>query len=159
MEQPARSAIIAVMSLFDKKPRWYAAGLAFECVGCGGCCSGPEEGYVWVSDEEVEAIAQTLGLASAQMRRRYVRRVGRRQSLVERRDNHDCIFLKPDGQGGKTCAIYDVRPVQCRTWPFWPMNLANPSAWAKAGQRCQGINRGRPFTLDEIENLRDATKV
>ena len=35
----------------DEKP-WYASGLAFECTQCGDCCSGPEEGYVWVTPEE-----------------------------------------------------------------------------------------------------------
>ena len=26
----------------------------------------------------------------------------------------------------KSCSIYGVRPLQCRTWPFWPENLASP---------------------------------
>ena len=38
---------------------------------------------------------------------------------------YDCVFLKEDPERGrKTCSIYPVRPLQCRTWPFWPENLA-----------------------------------
>lgn len=33
--------------------RWYRAGLCFSCTGCGGCCTGPGEGYVWVTRPEI----------------------------------------------------------------------------------------------------------
>lgn len=36
-----------------------------------------------------------------------------------------CIFLDQGGQ----CSIYDVRPVQCSTYPFWPSLLRNKEAW------------------------------
>ena len=137
---------------------WYVAGLAFECTGCGRCCAGPEPGYVWVNNAEAAAIARHLGIGEAEMRRRYVRRVGSRESLVERRDNHNCIFLCPRPEGGKHCAIYEVRPRQCRTWPFWPANLRSTAAWSIAGQRCEGINRGNVFLVAEIEQRRDATE-
>lgn len=137
------------MRLFAKKPPWYASGLAFECHQCGRCCAGPQEGYVWVTRQEVAAIAQHRGLSERQMRDRYVRRVGVRHSLVEK-PNHDCVFLV-DGPGDRrSCAIYGARPVQCRTWPFWESNVSDPDAWAYAQMRCPGINRGRLYGCDEI---------
>ena len=136
---------------------WYEAGLAFECVCCGRCCAGPEEGYVWVSDKEAEAIARFLGISDHQMRRRYVRKVRGRISLVERKDNHDCVFLIPDGKGRKVCRVYAVRPTQCRTWPFWPQNLSDADAWSLAATRCPGINRGPLFGVEQIEAQRNAT--
>ena len=140
------------MKIFHKEPPWYTAGLAFECTGCGECCAGPEEGYVWVTDEEIVSIADVLDVSQAEVRRRYVRSVGRRHSLVERKGNRDCVFLQPDGEGGRNCRIYNARPTQCRTWPFWPLNMQSPRAWALAGMRCPGINRGsRLFTLEEID--------
>ena len=36
-----------------------------------------------------------------------------------------CTFLNPIGQ----CSIYDVRPIQCRTYPFWPSILKNKQTW------------------------------
>ena len=73
---------------------WYRAGLAFECTGCGNCCSGPQTGFVWVDQEEIESIAQKIGMQDDldQFERKFVRDVGARRSLVEYSDG-DCIFL------------------------------------------------------------------
>lgn len=137
---------------------WYVAGLAFECLGCGRCCAGPEEGYVWVTDDEIAAIAAFLGLSDKQMRRRYIRKAGRGQSLVEQKGSNDCIFLTPDNGDGRTCRIYEVRPVQCRTWPFWQSNIRNPESWAEAGMKCPGINRGAVHSAEQIEAKSRATR-
>ena len=147
-----RPAILeAAMGIFTGKQAWYSSGLAFECVQCGRCCEGPEEGYVWVNKEEIVAIARHLGIPEGEMRRRYLRRIGIRHSLVERRDNKDCVFLAADQTGRKRCRIYPVRPRQCRTWPFWASNLASPQSWAMAQLRCPGINRGAVHRCEEIE--------
>jgi Fe-S-cluster containining protein len=138
---------------------WYAAGLAFECSGCGGCCAGPEEGYVWATETEIAAIADFLGITEKQMYRDHARKVGRRFSLREVKKTKDCIFLKPDGHGGRGCSIYPVRPTQCRTWPFWPMNLRTPEDWSLAGLRCPGINRGPRFDIEAIEVRRQKSDV
>jgi Fe-S-cluster containining protein len=98
-------------------------------------------------------MAEHLGLSEKDFRREYVRKVGRRQSLVENRKSHDCIFLK-DGK----CSIYEVRPTQCRTWPFWASNIAEPDDWALAGMRCVGINRGKLYTPEEIRSRAYATR-
>ena len=145
------------MRLFARKDPWYVAGLAFECTGCGNCCAGPEEGYVWVTKEEMEGIAEYLGVSQAEMQRKYVRRIRTRFSLTERADNKDCIFLEADGQGSRRCRIYSVRPRQCRTWPFWGCNLLCIDDWAQAGRRCPGINRGKIHDYDEIEASRKVT--
>jgi Fe-S-cluster containining protein len=139
----------------DDQAPWYANGLDFACLRCGRCCAGPEEGYVWVTPAEIAAIAGHLGIPQLQMHQMYLRRVGAGFSLREQAGSHDCIFLGPDGD--RACAIYPVRPTQCRTWPFWPVNLRTPDAWARAGRRCPGISHGAHVTLDEIQAKRDAT--
>ena len=146
------------MGILSRKSTWYAAGLAFECHQCGRCCAGPEEGYVWVQNEDIAAIAKFLGISEQQMRRQYVRNVSGSQSLKEQSDTKDCVFLKPNGNGAKGCSVYPVRPVQCRTWPFWPSNLSRPDAWALTQFRCPGINRGPIHPCEEIEARRDATR-
>ena len=143
------------MEFFSRKPPWYAFGLAFECQQCGRCCAGPEEGYVWADTSEISDIAAFLGISELDLHRNYLRRVGRRYTLVEDATTHDCICLKPNALGGKSCSIYSVRPAQCRTWPFWPANLQSPDAWARAGMRCVGINRGKRFNLDDIQQRLD----
>jgi Fe-S-cluster containining protein len=149
---------------------WYAAGLHFTCTQCGNCCTGGP-GYVWISDEEVERLAAYLKLSVPDTIERYCRRIGSRLSLNEIRNprgEYDCIFLKEEWASvahgddvvvhtKRSCRIYPVRPLQCRTWPFWDGNLASSEIWEHSAQRCHGMNRGsRVFSREEIEALRDA---
>ena len=125
----------------------------FECRVCGRCCSGPGEGYIWVAKPEVELIAAHLNLTPDELRRKYMRQVGLRMSIIEDNPSKDCIFLQRI-DGVKQCRIYSVRPGQCRTWPFWSENLMGLNEWNQAGVRCPGINRGRLYTYEEIERIR-----
>lgn len=131
---------------------WYIAGLAFECSECGRCCAGPEEGYVWATSDELDTMAEHFDMTPAAFRKQYVRQIGRRLSLVEKKPTHDCIFLHK----GK-CSVYEVRPTQCRTWPFWAGNVESPEEWAWAGQRCEGINRGKLHDMAHIQRLASQT--
>ena len=59
-------------------------------------------------------------------------------------------------QAKRVCGIYEVRPLQCRTWPFWPENLENKQAWNVETRKCPGMNTGKHYTPAKIEALRDA---
>jgi Fe-S-cluster containining protein len=136
-----------------KNTKWYVAGLHFGCQGCGGCCSGPGEGYIWVTKPEIEIIAEFLKITVGQFRQKYLRRVGLRTTIIEHHTTKDCIFLQA-GANGKHCMIYSVRPSQCRSWPFWPNNLTGPGDWNKAAKKCPGINRGRLYSFEKIEEIK-----
>lgn len=155
----------------DEKTPWYADGLRFSCTCSGNCCTGGP-GYVWLSEEELGRLAEHLQITVEQARMRHCRTMGTQLSLKERRTaqgNYDCVFLKeekipvpaPDGsvrtETRRVCGIYPVRPLQCRTWPFWTGNLASQAGWDRASRRCPGMDRGRSFSQDQIEALRDAT--
>lgn len=132
---------------------WYIGGLHFECLRCGACCSGPSEGYIWLTGPEIELIANFLRIEPEQLRQKYLKRRGLRTTIIEDPATKDCIFLEGiDGQ--KRCMIYPVRPNQCRAWPFWPENLADPNAWNKAAQKCPGINRGKLYSFEQIEKIK-----
>jgi uncharacterized protein len=124
---------------------WYHQGLKFSCTGCGDCCTGAP-GYVWVTKAEIAALAAALGLQIEEFERRFVRLVGVRKSLVEH-ENGDCVFFDPES---RQCRVYEDRPLQCRTWPFWASNLSSPAAWEATGERCPGCNRGRRVPLGKI---------
>ena len=140
------------------KKQWYACGLHFECTGCGNCCAGPEEGYIWITTQEIELLAKHLNITVEAVRKTYIRRVGFRLSIIENSATKDCIFLTAGGEGCRGCAIYPVRPNQCRTWPFWNDNLNSPDSWNYAAVKCPGINRGRQYTVAEIEAARTQKK-
>jgi Fe-S-cluster containining protein len=131
------------MSSVEHEQPWYAPGLKFSCTQCGNCCTGPP-GYVWFEDEEADAIAAHLGIDRAAFDERYVTTVERRPSLAETKvgSAYDCVFLERHADGKKTCSIYEVRPTQCRTWPFWDSNLRSPRHWARAANTCPGMTAG-----------------
>jgi len=146
-----------VKSVAKKKTPWYVGGLHFECGRCGNCCSGPAEGFIWVTRPEIELIAGFLKTTVGQLRRQYLRRVGLRTTIIEQAGTKDCVFLQ-GASGQKRCMIYPVRPSQCRIWPFWPDNLVRPGAWNKAAQKCSGINRGRLYSFEQIEKIKKDKK-
>lgn len=116
----------------DAAPAWYAQGLRFACTSCGRCCSGAH-GYVWVTVEEAQALAGRLGLDLDAFGRRYLRRVGSRLALLDG-NGGDCVFLD-----GKLCTVYEDRPSQCRSFPWWPALLASQETWREAAVACEGI--------------------
>ena len=59
---------------------WYKDGLKFKCTGCGQCCTGAP-GYVWLSPEEVDAIAAHLNISKEKFLQTYTRTVFGRPSL------------------------------------------------------------------------------
>jgi Fe-S-cluster containining protein len=97
-------------------------------------------------------LADGLGIGVEELGRRYLRRVGSRVSLVERQDG-DCVFWS----NTEGCTVYEARPSQCRTFPFWQGILKNEGSWAAAGGSCPGVGEGRLYTLGEIEALAGGT--
>ena len=102
-----------------------------------------------MSPEEIEQIARLLNLSVGEVRLFHTRIVRNKLSLTEFA-NGDCTFF--DGES-RRCTIYEARPTQCRTWPFWNSNLASDSAWKKAALDCPGMGHGNFVSLQDIENL------
>ena len=127
-------------SVFDE-------GIRFECTRCGQCCTGAPGAIVAASDEELATIARDRKMDVEAFRQAYVRRTDGGLSLKEK-ENGDCVFWDQTG-----CSIYEVRPTQCRTYPFWFKNLRSSGAWAAARRACAGIGRGRLYEKDEILGL------
>ncbi|MBA2369211.1 MAG: YkgJ family cysteine cluster protein [Candidatus Protochlamydia sp.] len=135
-----------MLKVIQDNPIWYEKGLTFECTGCGACCTG-SPGYIWVNEEEITAIATHLNLSIQDFSHKYLRLVHGRLSLLEDPKSYDCIFLKD-----KKCQIYALRPVQCRTFPWWPTLLDSEESWKKASYGCEGISRKAPLVpFEKIE--------
>jgi Fe-S-cluster containining protein len=123
---------------------WYKDGLNFTCTRCGHCCTG-EPGFVWVTDEEIAALAELRGEPLEQVTGLYIKVTPRGRTLREK-VNGDCVFF--DKEIG--CTVYEGRPRQCRTWPFWESNLATPEAWKRTQTVCPGAGTGEIIPPDEI---------
>ncbi len=121
----------------------------FECQkGCSNCCE-IGGGYVFVSDKNILHISRYLGITAEEFTANYTHLVedGTKRCLNDK-DNAQCIFLE-DGK----CSIYPVRPLQCRTFPFWPQNMKSEKRWAQTCQECPGIGKGKHFSREEIEEI------
>jgi Fe-S-cluster containining protein len=123
---------------------WYRDGLRFQCTRCGNCCTGAP-GYVWVTPDELRALADHLGRPVGEVRALYTRRTQGRVTLREKA-NGDCVFYEK----GVGCTVYPVRPAQCRTWPFWESTTETPAAWERTKQGCPGAGQGELISAEEI---------
>jgi Fe-S-cluster containining protein len=133
------------------KDKWYSTGLRFSCTQCGNCCSGAP-GYVWATKAEIREISEFLGRTDGWLSPDHVRRERLGYSLTEK-PGGDCIFLEREN-GMTGCAIYPVRPHQCRTWPFWKETLRSPRSWSDAHTKCPGIDTGQHYDFVQIEAIR-----
>lgn len=88
------------------------------CEDCQArCCTG-ESGYIYVSKAEIKAIAKLLKMDERDFVQKYLFKKMYKYSIKERKngDSYECIFYDAASNG---CTIYDARPLQCRTFPFW----------------------------------------
>jgi len=88
------------------------------CASCQGrCCTG-ESGYIYVNKAEIEAIVELLDLPLEKFVAEYLYKKGYKYSIKEIKYNgsYECVFYNREDNG---CGIYDARPTQCRTFPFW----------------------------------------
>lgn len=136
------------------KSPWYRDGLRFECSQCGDCCTGAP-GYVWVNDEEIAQLAASCELSVDQFESAYVRTVGLRKSLREY-GNGDCVFFDTESRG---CTVYQARPRQCRTWPFWDSNIRTEADWKATCEMCPGSGQGPLYQLEEIDERRSQIRI
>jgi Fe-S-cluster containining protein len=127
-------------------PKFYAKGLRFECTGCGECCRARhgKPSWVYVTIDERRRLAKHLKLRTSTFTRRYC---GKTLGFFHLKNpNQDCLFLD-----GARCTVYEARPGQCRTFPFWRENMT-AAAWnGPIAQECEGVNRGRVWSPEEIE--------
>ena len=107
---------------------------AAACRTCGGACCNGESGEIFINSREADAIASHLHLSTETFRKRYTKKLKYKTSLIEVEEpgNFRCVFF----EASCGCTIYPVRPMQCRTYPFWGRFKDDPSALAK---ECPGI--------------------
>lgn len=102
---------------------------------------------VWVSEEELQGIAEYLDKPIGEIRLFHTRLVSGRLSLTEFQ-NGDCTFFDSEK---RHCKVYPVRPIQCQTWPFWTSNVSSEEKWNEVCESCPGAGEGAFFSLEDIE--------
>ena len=167
-----RGGVLRGHMMSSEEP-WYKkeGGLSFSCTMCGNCCSG-SPGSVRFTESEAESMAAKLDVSTTYFYDKYARReVEGEFSWLELKEvptpavEHpdgltiqsglDCIFLDREAIPGKAvCSLYDARPLQCRSWPFWSEIVESEDDWIKASQGaegCPGLGKGVKYSVDEIQ--------
>ena len=105
------------------------------CATCEGrCCTG-ESGYIYVTKDEINVIADVLNIDINELRVKYLFKKGYKYSIKELKynDSYECVFYDRESNG---CRIYNARPSQCKTFPFWDYYKTRVD---ELKQECPGI--------------------
>lgn len=143
--------------------------IPFSCTGCGKCCQ--TIGSVYLSPDDVAQASKHLNLSPQQFIRTYASHTiqnavkgavtttkdaattssSATTPWVVLRDSTNkedaaagasCIFLDTDTN---QCQIYEARPAQCRTYPFWPSIVASVQDWNDECRRKGGDSDGPSY--------------
>lgn len=134
------------------KSSWWKDGIRFECQGSGRCCvSRDGYGYVYVTLEDRRRFADYFKMTVKEFTKEYCEKD---DGIWKIRDfTSACRFLKDN-----RCSVYEARPTQCRTWPFWPETL-QARAWNdEVAAYCPGVGKGRVWTEAEIREQMEIQK-
>jgi Fe-S-cluster containining protein len=123
---------------------WWRDGVRFACQGSGRCCvSRGAYGYVYLTLEDRRRLAAHLGMPTRRFTREHCAKTDGLFHLKE--TGPECRFLVDN-----RCSVYEGRPTQCRTWPFWPENMP-ARAWTAIAAFCPGVGKGAVISAERIE--------
>ncbi len=131
---------------------FYKDGLKFSCTRCSDCCR-LSPGVVYLSNTDLTNLCQWFKFSREEFVEKYCRWVmyydGTYVLSLQETPKYDCILWSENG-----CKAYGARPVQCSTYPFWSWMLASKKDWDDCEKDCPGINKGKLWTFEEIEEQR-----
>lgn len=103
-------------------------------------------GFVYLTLKDRHRLAAKLGLTLRAFTLKHCARTEGHWHL--KHPDRDCTFLE-----GKGCTVYEGRPAQCRTWPFWPENMRAKTWREDVSVFCPGVGKGRLYSAEEISAL------
>lgn len=142
LEQYRQTHLDGQTPYFEQEP------LEFGCTGCGACCTRP--GAVFFTPLDIDRLAQWYEVSPEQIREGLLDETEDGEFLVIVEEDTLCPFYEVETDG---CIIHPVKPIQCRTYPFWPELVHEKSAWEQEAQHCPGIHQGRSWQPEEVRRL------
>ena len=129
---------------------FYNCGLKFSCKKCSSCCRY-DSGFVFLSENDLKKLMTELKMDRNSFILTFCHWVvdweGKEVLSLKEKYNKDCIFWD-DG-----CTVYQARPLQCITFPFWESILASAQAWDIAASGCPGMNCGELLSEKAIRDF------
>ncbi len=117
----------------------------FSCKRCSSCCRHTP-GTVYLTQEDVEKLLANLKMDLNTFINKCCSVLiyeGKDLVVLKEKKNHDCIFWS------NGCIVYESRPLQCRSYPFWPEVVNDPEVRKEETKRCPGIDTPGDITLDQ----------
>ena len=135
---------------------FYASGLKFSCKRCSACCRY-DSGLVYLSENDLEKLTLELKMNRNSFISAFCRWVtdwkGDEVLSLREKSNKDCILWESG------CTVYQARPIQCITFPFWESIMHSSQTWEIAASGCPGMNNGEMHsekTINDTIKLRDS---
>ena len=91
-----------------------------------------------ISQEEINRLSKKMHCKPEEWKAMYTYPLGKNKQSLREKKNLDCIFFQKD----TGCKIYQDRPRQCQTWPFWNRILSSKKTWEEESKECAGMNQG-----------------
>lgn len=131
-------------------------GLRFECRQSGKCCAAyGSEGYVILTESDLVRMEKHLDLPREAFATvgEFEDTRGNQEKVITKNwyltgSKKQCKYLR-----GHQCGVYEARPTQCRTFPFWAENFGAKTWKKQITNLCKGIGKGRLYTKAEIEEI------
>jgi hypothetical protein len=92
------------------------------------------------------ALANRLTITLYEFQTRYTRPTSDGGVSLRELDDYDCVFFNR----ARGCMVYEDRPRQCRTWPFWRSVTRDVESWDRTARGCPGMNHGPLISAREI---------
>lgn len=131
--------------LLDENALNIIKSISFKCVRCSDCCR-IDPGAVMLTQDDLKKISSYLKISESQFIKDYCRPIYKGINKIvslKEKSNYDCIFWN-DG-----CLIYEARPVQCQTYPYWTSIINSKENLLYEKKRCRGIDNGDDIKLDD----------
>ena len=144
-------------------------GIEFSCQMCGECCTGFDEGEVYLYKEDIVRLAEHLNMNTQsglkKFARKYIKVIQEnffwKESGAQKGKNYNFLtlgfkFAGNDEQchflNDKMCIVYKFRPFQCRSFPFWQMMVSSKLNIEAYKKKCKGLllSEGKFYSKDQI---------
>ena len=144
-------------------------GIEFSCQMCGSCCSGFQEGEVYLYKEDIDRLTKFLNISSKSELKKFAKKYIK---II-----NDTFFWKePGDERGKTykfktlgfkftgdderchylkdnkCSVHENRPFQCMCFPFWQMLVSSRKNFVNYAKKCPGLKvlKGKYYSKEQI---------
>ena len=136
---------------------------------CGKCCTGFDDGEVYLYKEDIVRLAEYLNMNTTSGLKKFARKYIKviedkffwREPGVNKGKNYRFLTLgfkftddeeKCHFLNDKLCSVHRFRPFQCKSFPFWQMMVSSKINIDIYRNKCKGLqlSEGKFYSKDQI---------